>query len=88
MLVNTVGTTLNLSQGAVSKSLLEKAGSEMQKECTQRCPNGIAYGEVLETSGHNLNCKQVYHVAAMDWGKDDTESVSISLVHNFGVESS
>jgi O-acetyl-ADP-ribose deacetylase (regulator of RNase III) len=58
---------LVLNRGAVSRSLLEAAGPGLQDECKQRYPQGINYGEVVPTGGHQLRCRKVYHGVCTRW---------------------
>ena len=69
VIVNTTSTKLDLHQGAVSKSLLKAAGSEMLVECSKKYPHGIKHNEIAITKGYNLKCQNVYHVSL---GKYDT----------------
>ncbi|XP_062602537.1 protein mono-ADP-ribosyltransferase PARP15-like isoform X1 [Saccostrea cucullata] len=58
---------LQLSNGGLSKALLRVAGREMQKELNQKYPNGIEYGDIAISEGHQLHCKFVYHGALPKW---------------------
>jgi len=66
-MVNTTAQTLKLSQGAVSSLILSTAGPQIQAECQQLAPDGIAFGRVIETSGYGLPCRKVYHGACQNW---------------------
>jgi len=65
--MNTTGKNLKLSNGAVSKLILSTAGPKIQAECQQLAPDGIAFGQVIETLGYSLPCSKVYHGAFQDW---------------------
>ena len=72
MIVNTVGQDLDLSQGAVSRSLLEAAGPGLQQECRTQVPAGqkLTVGQIIRTSGHQLaqlGCTDVLHGACGKW---------------------
>ena len=69
---------LDLSKGAVSKSILAAAGAGLQSECQAKYPNGIDFGEVVSTGAHNLSCQQVYHGVCPKWdeGNGRTEKVT------------
>ncbi|KAI8490692.1 positive regulation of interleukin-4-mediated signaling pathway [Branchiostoma belcheri] len=75
VIVNTIGPDLNLRTGAVSKALLDAGGPKLQVECDKikkdlgRLP---AHGEVVQTSGGNLGCKQVYHAVCSFWAPQDS----------------
>ncbi|KAK3577209.1 hypothetical protein CHS0354_030480 [Potamilus streckersoni] len=71
VLVSSGSTDLQLSNGYLSSSLLEKAGSELQDECDEKYPIGIQHGEVAVTNGYNLQCNKVYHGSLPPW--DETQ---------------
>ena len=64
-----MGPDLDLSQGAVSSSLLTAAGPAIQQECRTQVPAGqqIATGQIIRTAGHQLHCKDVLHGSCMKW---------------------
>ncbi|KAL5021121.1 hypothetical protein ScPMuIL_000276, partial [Solemya velum] len=80
VIVNTTSKDLNLSSGAVSKSLLTVAGPQLQQECQQNYPSGIAPGQVAETSGYNLNCQKVLHGSLPGW---DSGGSSVQALVDF-----
>lgn len=61
MIVNTIGADLDLSKGQVSAALLTKAGWKIQEELRRTKHGYVPEGAVIPTTGHNLNCKAVYH---------------------------
>lgn len=63
VIVNTTSTKLGLNKGAVSKALLKAAGSQLQKECNRKYPNGIKHHEIAVTHAYNLNAKFVIHIS-------------------------
>ena len=67
ILVNTTSPDLILTNGTVSKTILERAGSEIQNECATRFPGGIQWGDVAVTQGYNLKCSNVFHGALPEW---------------------
>nr|KAG5699798.1 hypothetical protein BaRGS_013518 [Batillaria attramentaria] len=67
VIVNTTSSDLQLANGAVSASLLAAAGSSLQDECRTQYPNGITTGDVAKTKGHNLACREVYHLTLCSW---------------------
>ena len=75
VIVNTTGKELDLSAGAVSKSLLTMAGQEMQWEARQNHPRGISHSAVAITRGHRLKCKHVFHGALKDFASDKNMEV-------------
>ena len=76
--MNTTGQNLKLANGAVSRLILSTAGPQIQAECQQLAPGGIAFGDVIETSGYSLPCTKVYHGACQNWdnGAGQCEAVS------------
>lgn len=82
VLVNTTQTDLILSIGAVSFSLLEEGGMEIQQECTEKKPTGLNIGGMVESTGGKLQCKKIFHVVLPVWnnGLNDSEKVSIFIV--------
>ena len=65
VIVNTTSVNLNLSNNAVSKALLRKAGKELQKACEEIQAKGsvnMENGEIAVTTGYGqLKCKNVFH---------------------------
>ena len=76
--MNTTAQHLKLANGGVSKLILSTAGPQIQAECQQLAPSGLAFGSVIETSGYNLPCRKVYHGACQNWdgGAGACEAVS------------
>lgn len=72
--------TLDLSKGAVSKSVLDAAGYALQAECRGSYPQGINFGEVVRTGAHNLACKHVYHGVCPKW--DDNAGRTEQVINN------
>ena len=67
VLFNSVSTDLNLSNGAVSKSILQGAGHTVQMEVQSYSPNGLQLGQYVTSTGGNLNCKLIFHTALSRW---------------------
>ncbi|XP_053390662.1 protein mono-ADP-ribosyltransferase PARP14-like [Mercenaria mercenaria] len=63
VIVNTASRNLDLSQGAVSKSILTAGGVGLKKEIATKYPKGISGTNVAITSGHKLNCSILIHIA-------------------------
>jgi len=76
-LFNTASKDLDLSKGAISKSISTAAGHELQAECRSKFPGGIRQGQVVASSGHRLPCKKIYHGSVQKWdkGAGDSENV-------------
>ena len=84
--MNTTAQNLVLSNGAISKLILSKAGQKIQAECQRLAPNGVGFGNIVETPGYKLPCAKVYHGACKGWddGAGPCETVS-SLHSTFGI---
>lgn len=80
VIANTTSKTLDLKTGGVSASLLAVAGQQMQDEIKANYPNGLTNEhQIAVTSGHNLKCHSVLHVALPSWsGRDET---SVKALH-------
>ena len=80
-IVNSAGTELRLHRGASSRTLVAKGGKTLQEECDSKAPDGIKFGEVVVTSGGQLQCKYVIHGACCDWtdGVDTCKQVSMNV---------
>ncbi|XP_061183685.1 protein mono-ADP-ribosyltransferase PARP14-like isoform X2 [Saccostrea echinata] len=59
---------LKLKNGGMAETMLKAAGPGLQEECDKNYPNGIKYGDIAFTGGHNLPCQFVYHGALPKWG--------------------
>ena len=61
--MNTTAPDLDLFNGAVSRSLSEAAGREMQEEIDKKYSRYIELepGEITVTQGYRLKCKHVIH---------------------------
>ena len=78
-IVNSTTTSLELDNGALSTSVLDAGGDEIQKECRKVAPKGIKFGEVVMTSGGQLPCKFVVHGAARNWRDNRCSEVQCKL---------
>ncbi|KAL3863199.1 hypothetical protein ACJMK2_004965 [Sinanodonta woodiana] len=81
-LVNTTSSKLNLSQGAVSASLLAAGGQQLQDECKANYPNGITYGEVAITRAGELRSSCVIHGCLPDWSDDGSTLLILTTFMN------
>ncbi|KAM9392684.1 protein mono-ADP-ribosyltransferase PARP14-like isoform 2-T2 [Pholidichthys leucotaenia] len=82
VIVNTIAENMNLSQGAVSKAILEAAGNRLQLAVRAEAEGAmLRYGEVVVTDGFKLSCQKVFHVVCPFWnngnGQAEEELVSI-----------
>ncbi|KAI2660611.1 Protein mono-ADP-ribosyltransferase PARP9 [Labeo rohita] len=64
VIVNTIATNCDLSEGEISKAILKKAGRKIQEQIS-RMGNSISFsgGKLYITNGYGLNCQSVYHIA-------------------------
>lgn len=64
VIINTTSENMQLSHSAVSKALLDKAGSILQQTCDQLIQSGLQLdcGQVVETKAFGrLKCKRIIH---------------------------
>nr|KAG5698672.1 hypothetical protein BaRGS_022560 [Batillaria attramentaria] len=80
VVVNTTSPKLELTNGAVSASILDAAGPSLQRECRKKYPQGINPGDVAQTKGHGLVCKEVYHVTLSHWSDDAEEDLKHVMI--------
>ncbi|XP_077071696.1 protein mono-ADP-ribosyltransferase PARP9 [Siphateles boraxobius] len=67
VIVNTISTDRNLSQGEISKAILKKAGRKIQDEISSiKNSTSFSGGVLYMTHGHDLKCLAVYHTALAD----------------------
>jgi len=77
--VCTSGRDLDLSKGAISKSLLSVAGSSLQDQCKKDFPTGLRDGQIGQTKGYKLSCQEVYHAVVSKWDSSSGEGVSDNI---------
>ncbi|XDV30536.1 hypothetical protein PO909_033443 [Leuciscus waleckii] len=64
VIVNTISTNCNLSQGEISKAISKKAGRKIQDEISKmKTFTSFSGGVLYMTHGHDLKCLAVYHTA-------------------------
>ena len=64
VIVNTTTETMELSESAVSKALLQKAGASLQQACNQLVQDGfrLDHGQIVDTSSYgSLKCQKLIH---------------------------
>lgn len=64
--MNTIATNRDLSQGEISKAILNKAGKKIQDEIYKKSPVHFSGGDLYVTKAYGLKCKAVYHTALAD----------------------
>ncbi|KAL0994160.1 hypothetical protein UPYG_G00118530 [Umbra pygmaea] len=85
VIVNTISEDLDLSKGAVSKAILEAAGSQIQTEARKEAHAGmLAFGDVVVTDGYNLHCLKVIHTVCPSWdnGKGTAERILRTIIRD------
>ncbi|XP_078259602.1 protein mono-ADP-ribosyltransferase PARP14-like isoform X2 [Rhinoraja longicauda] len=83
VIVNVIGSDLNLSLGAISKALLQKAGPQLKRLLEKESLGKPPYnGRIYETKGCNLDCEEVYHAVVPYWraGTGNAEKVLKNLI--------
>ena len=75
--VNTTSSDLSLTNGAVSKSILNAAGQTIQDECSQFVSkNGrLQPGDTAVTGPGNIPCKYIIHTAGSNYNGASSEKV-------------
>ncbi|CAC5363949.1 unnamed protein product [Mytilus coruscus] len=73
IIMNSVAPDLDLTKGAGSNAISEFGAPEIQKECDDRYSDGISFGDAAITSGGQLKCCKVYHVALPKWNESEQE---------------
>ena len=76
MYVNTTSNDLVLSNGAVSKSILQAAGQAIQDECSKYVSkNGkLQAGDIAITGAGNISCKLIIHTAGSNYDSSNTSN--------------
>ena len=77
VIFNTCAGNLDLSAGAVSKSILEAAGQSIQDEVLQTCPNGLQVGQSVASSGGNLTCQAIVHGVLHAWDSNSVLPIQV-----------
>ena len=75
--MNTVSHDLALEVGALSKTILDAAGHSIQSEVSNKAANGLNPGEMVISSGGNLGCKKIYHVALQGWDSPNGKQAKV-----------
>ncbi|CAI9716753.1 protein mono-ADP-ribosyltransferase PARP14-like [Octopus vulgaris] len=79
VIINSTNKSLQLNIGAISKSILNAAGPQIQVECNQKYPQGISTSELAITKGYNLKCKKVFHLVLPPWDENSSDSILANL---------
>ncbi|XP_070570283.1 uncharacterized protein [Ptychodera flava] len=65
IIVNTVERTCDLNTGAISKSILQAAGDDLQDDINDKMGSFVNEGDLIITDGGKLNCKAVFHICIL-----------------------
>ncbi|XP_051540548.1 protein mono-ADP-ribosyltransferase PARP14-like isoform X2 [Myxocyprinus asiaticus] len=85
IIVNTISEDLDLRKGAVSRSILQTAGHQLQSEVTRAARlDNPHYGDTVITNGYNLKCTKVFHVICPFWngGHRSEDEVLIQIIRD------
>uniref|UniRef100_A0A8C4X767 Macro domain-containing protein n=1 Tax=Erpetoichthys calabaricus TaxID=27687 RepID=A0A8C4X767_ERPCA len=74
VIVNTISSDLDLTQGEISKAILREAGKQLQKDILL---NRRISKDILRTAAFNMNCKEVYHVICSPWKGKKSEEIHL-----------
>lgn len=87
VIVNTTSPDLDITKGAVCKSILEAAGDNLKTEL-DKLPvinrNGgkvmrVKYGEIVETTGYRLKCTSIFHGSLYKWDGEGKAAFDVSM---------
>lgn len=67
VIVNSVSADLMLNNGAISQAIQLAAGPQLQQLVTAN-NSQASFGDIIETEGCQLQCKQVFHAVAVGQG--------------------
>ncbi|XP_043930931.1 protein mono-ADP-ribosyltransferase PARP9-like [Protopterus annectens] len=69
VIVNTISSQGDLTQGMISSAILKKAGSRLQDkmQAALKGERNIKAGSVIKTDACSLNCSTVYHAVCVQW---------------------
>ncbi|XP_028398976.1 protein mono-ADP-ribosyltransferase PARP14-like [Dendronephthya gigantea] len=73
VIVNTVGSDLNLTKNPCSKAIFDEAGSELKTLCEKWIKEKGVVKDGAITDGAKLKCKKVFHVVFPRWTLDQGE---------------
>ncbi|XP_040295795.1 protein mono-ADP-ribosyltransferase PARP14-like isoform X2 [Bufo bufo] len=85
VMVNTVGSDLDLTTGNVSQAIYNRAGAGLQQLLTNNNLGAQAPpGTVIPTDGCNLGCQHVLHVVAPQWdnGQGASETILQDIIQH------
>ncbi|XP_076464939.1 protein mono-ADP-ribosyltransferase PARP14-like [Babylonia areolata] len=75
VIVNSTSAGLALHNGAVSSSILKAAGQSLQTECSAKYPGGVQVGGMARTTGHALNCREIFHIVICNYSNSAAKQI-------------
>ena len=86
--MNSVGTDLDFSRGAVAQKIKAAAGEKIEQEAKKQKPNGIKPGEYVATSSGNLAARGVLmllHTTIHPWpsGPEQNQATAVHFFYSF-----
>ncbi|XP_060567744.1 protein mono-ADP-ribosyltransferase PARP14-like [Ruditapes philippinarum] len=84
VIVNSTNKDLDMSLGAISRSLLKVGGDAITQECKTKYPDGIKPGRLAATTGGSLACAEIFHGLLVKWdgGQGHAENVMETFVRS------
>ncbi|XP_067656965.1 protein mono-ADP-ribosyltransferase PARP14-like isoform X2 [Haliotis asinina] len=82
VIVNSTNAELNWKAGAVSSSIVQKAGSKLEKKLKKRYGEGFKGRPLITTKGYKLPCTEIYHVCLPKWDTSDALDKLKSIVRH------
>ncbi|KAL3880864.1 hypothetical protein ACJMK2_033070, partial [Sinanodonta woodiana] len=73
VIVCSVPSSLDLNHGRAAKSLEDKSGNSLQKECKSKYPNGITNGKIAVVSPGKLSCEKVFFITLPRWDSTNAQ---------------
>ena len=80
--INTVGTDLDLGNGAVSRSFLQAGGQALQNECKSHVSQhgNVPVGNIVVTKPGAIPCHSIIHTVGTKYDGKHSEVVSYSIL--------
>lgn len=87
VIVNTTSPDLNITKGAVCKSILEAAGNSLKTELDDLPVINrnagkdmrVKYWEIVETTGYSLKCRSIFHGSLYKWTGEGKAAFDVSM---------
>lgn len=87
VIVNTTSPDLDITKGAVCRSILEAAGENLKTDLEKRpviySKGGqvmrVKFGEIVETTGYRLKCRSIFHGSLYQWTWEGKKAIDVSM---------